>query len=350
MDSHRGRDNNLNLIRALAASAVVVSHSFALSTGEVLMEPLRRISGASLGEVAVDVFFVISGFLISKSAMERGVLQYARARLLRIYPGLLAMLAALFVLAVCTTSLPVRDFLSSDETVAYFTGNAILFLGVMLSLPGMFEGNPFPYAMNGSLWTLVIELRLYVLLALSTYALRGVGADARAFRWLALAFLAGAAASAVYWSWSVGLAPYSRLTLMFAAGSFLYHWRVPLGRYNVAAVALAVVVVSLLAGPEFRFAYLAALPYAVMSLAFMPSTIGSRYNRIGDYSYGIYIYSFPIQQLVVHLVPGISAAALLALSLPLSIAAGAVSWHLIEKPAMAWRRKPRAALEPHGAS
>lgn len=350
MELQQGRENNLNLIRALAASAVVVSHSFALSTGDAMMEPLRRLAGTSLGEMAVDVFFVISGFLISKSAMQRGWVEYARARFMRIYPGLLVMLAVAFVVTMAAGRLPAEEFAKSPDTLRYFGSNAVLFLGILYTLPGVFEGNPMASTINGSLWTLVIEVRLYLFLGLATFALRAAGAGERVFMVASLAFLAGSAFAAVHYFGTGAPELYSRLVLMFAAGSALYHWRVPLGNQKGVAACFVLAAAGLVIGQSTRFVYLAALPYLVMSLAFMPSALGRRYNRVGDYSYGIYIYSFPIQQLVVHMAPGISAVALLAISLPLSIAAGAVSWHLIEKPAMGWRRKRAVRLEPQGAS
>lgn len=350
MELHQGRENNLNLIRALAASAVVVSHSFAVSTGNAMMEPLRRVAGTSLGEIAVDVFFVISGYLISKSAMERSWSDYAKARILRIYPGLLAMLAIAYVATMAISRLPAEEFAKSPDTWWYFGSNAILFLGILYTLPGVFEWNPMASTINGSLWTLVIEVRLYLLLGLATYALRAFGAGPRVFRAASLAFLIGAAAAAVYWFGKGTPELYSRLVLMFAAGSVLFHWRVPLGNQKAVATCFALVAGGLVLGPATRFVYLAALPYLVMSLAFMPSDFGRRYNRVGDYSYGIYIYSFLIQQFIAYLIPQVPAIIMLALSLPLSILAGAVSWHLIEKPAMGWRRRPAVTLEPQGAN
>lgn len=346
MELHQGRENNLNLIRALAASAVVVSHSFAVSTGNAMMEPLRRMAGTSLGEMSVDVFFVISGYLISKSAMQRGWAEYARARLMRIYPGLLVMLTIAFFATMAITRLPAGEFARSPDTAWYFGSNAILFLGILYTLPGVFEWNPMASTVNGSLWTLVIEVRLYLFLGLLTYLLRAVGAGERTFKAASLVFLVGAAFAAAHWFGRGAPELYSRLVLMFAAGSVLFHWRVPLGNQKAVAACLVVAAAGLVLGPSARIAYLVALPYLVMALAFMPSEFGRRYNRVGDYSYGIYIYSFLIQQFIAYLVPGVSKIAMLALSLPLSVLAGILSWHLIEKPAMGWRRKSAVGLVP----
>jgi peptidoglycan/LPS O-acetylase OafA/YrhL len=350
MELHQGRENNLNLIRALAAAAVVVSHSFALATGDRMMEPFRRMAGTSMGEIAVDVFFVVSGYLISKSAMERSWADYAKARLLRIYPGLLVMLAIMFVVTMAVSRIPAGEFARSPDTAWYFGSNAILFLGILFTLPGVFEWNPVPSAVNGSLWTLVCEVRLYLFLGLATYAMRAVGAGARGFRAASLAFLIGATVAAVYYFGKGAPELYGRLTMMFAAGSFLFHWRTPLGNQNAVAACFLLVAAGLVLGPSTRFVYLAGLPYLVMSLAFLPSSVGRRYNRVGDYSYGIYIYSFLIQQLIAYALPGISAVGMLALSLPASVLAGVASWHLIEKPAMGWRRRPTVTLEPQGAN
>jgi len=95
-----GRDNNFNLVRLAAATAVVVSHSFALATGDPAAEPLWSTLGITLGGLAVVAFFMTSGYLVGGSLLSNGQpIRFAVARALRIYPGLwVALLLTVFVL------------------------------------------------------------------------------------------------------------------------------------------------------------------------------------------------------------------------------------------------------------
>ena len=106
----------------------------------------------------------------------------------------------------------------------------------------------------------------------------------------------------------------------------------------IAATAVALLVAVALAG-AFLPAYMVVLPYLVMWLAYVPAGPVRAYNQVGDYSYGIYIYAFPVQQAVVALVPGISPAGVLAASLPIVAMLAVLSWHLIESPALGLLRR-----------
>ena len=160
-DHWSGRDNNFNLLRLVAATLVLVSHSFAISLQSGAAEPFRSSLGLSLGELAVDIFFAASGFLVTASLFtRRDVIEFAAARCLRIFPGLWVSLAlTVLVFGFCFTSLAPSAFFSEWQTWRFTIKNAILVRGVEWTLPG------FPHAVNGSLWTLPSEIAMYALLA-----------------------------------------------------------------------------------------------------------------------------------------------------------------------------------------
>ena len=176
-----GRDNNFNLIRFLAALSVLFGHSVGVlglpSAYEFFFDHL----GLSLAEMAVDVFFVTSGFLVTASLINRGnLIAFLWARVLRIYPALWVMLAlTVFVLAPALTTLPLADFFSAAKTWDYFAKCATLIGGVRYSLPGVFDAMPLKGEFNGSLWTLPIEFRLYLYLAAGWAHLRAPSRDPR---------------------------------------------------------------------------------------------------------------------------------------------------------------------------
>lgn len=166
VDLCAGKDNNLNLLRALAALSVLLSHSFALSSGSPATEPLRSLIGMTPGSIAVDVFFVISGFLVTASiCRSQSLIDFVAARFLRIFPGLFVMLVlSVFGLGLAMTTLSPKAYLSSSATYSYFAWCLTLFRGVKYELPGVFEANPYRLAVNGSLWTLPYEVRMYAIL------------------------------------------------------------------------------------------------------------------------------------------------------------------------------------------
>jgi len=149
----QGRNNNFNLVRIVAALAVLVTHSFALSSGNPDDEPLRQTLDMTLGSIAVDVFFVTSGLLVTASLLRsESVAAFAWSRCLRIFPGLLVMLLlTVFVVCPLFTTLPLVSYLLDLQTRTYLIKGATLVAGIVDRLPGLFENNPYPGTVNGSL-------------------------------------------------------------------------------------------------------------------------------------------------------------------------------------------------------
>jgi peptidoglycan/LPS O-acetylase OafA/YrhL len=128
-------------------------------------------------------------------------------------------------------------------------------------------------------------------------------------------------------------------SFLLGMAAYLARDRVPISLPIAALVAVAVVAVS--GRPFAETAFTLALPYWVLVLAYHPTL--PRVRLPGDYSYGIYVYAFPIQQAVAQAIPGLSAATMLAVSFPLVVAVAAMSWHGLEQPML--RRKPRPAAQ-----
>lgn len=331
-----GRDNNFNLIRIIAALAVLFSHSFALATGNGSAEPLRTGYGLTFGDIAVDIFFVASGFLVTGSLLSRnGVIAFVWARVLRIYPALWVMLGMTVVMGCALTTLPVGQYLTQYGTRQYLVSNALLFQGVDYYLPGMFLHTPWRLAVNGSLWSLTPEVRIYTLL-LALWIAAGI-ARARRFAIFRAAAIATAIVSGVWYlhQGSFDTTGYPRLIFMFFSGaSFcLLKDRIEL-RLFPATGLLALIALSFLQ-PTILFVVLSlSLPYVLMVLAYLPGGPIRAFNRLGDYSYGIYIYAFPVQQMLVSLLHHISSLELMWASAAITSFLAVLSWHLIEKGAL----------------
>jgi peptidoglycan/LPS O-acetylase OafA/YrhL len=319
----RGRDNNFNLVRLLAAGCVLASHSWPLSGTPG--EPFERFAGFSLGHFGVDIFFVVSGFLVTASLFSRGSLRsFLRARSLRIFPALAVnAFGTALVIGALVTSLPLARYLTAPGTWVYAVFNSTTWpWGVVWTLPGVFRGLPSGNAVNGALWSLPWELTMYAILAvLGALALRprpwlgARGVRVAVFGLALLATLGHGLNEGADLSRAFEVVQGPRLVALFFTGAsfHLLRDRIPLsgGAFAIAAAGL------------------------VAALAFVPGGVLRRYNRLGDYSYGFYLWQFPIQQWIVLTHPGISQPMLLLGSLPAALAVAVASWHAIERPALA---------------
>jgi peptidoglycan/LPS O-acetylase OafA/YrhL len=339
-----GRDNNFNLIRLLAAFSVIFTHS-APALG---LPSDRGFFFNHLGEMAIDAFFVTSGFLVTASLINRGnLVAFLWARALRIYPALWVMLVlTVFVLAPTLTLLTLPGYFSAPKTYEYFAKCATLIGGVRWSLPGVFETMPLKGEFNGSLWTLPLELRLYLYLAAGWL----VFAAAPAIRVRALTVLAPLA-TAVF----LGLILSGRLfatafngadipVFMFLYGTSLYLWRdhIPLST-GLLLAGLACLILAAFDQSLFFVVYVLLLAPLLMHLAYIPKGRIRAFNDWGDFSYGVYIYAFPIQQTLAFLFPNMPFLVMVGLSSFVSVIAAALSWFLIEKRALAHKEDFAAA-------
>jgi peptidoglycan/LPS O-acetylase OafA/YrhL len=346
-DLATGRGNNLDLLRMAAATSVVFSHSYAL-TGRALAEPLVVASGArtDAATIGVTVFFAISGFLIARSlARRRSFYAFAVARVLRIVPGLVfTKLVCVFAIGWYATTLATADYFGHPQTWRFAAITP--FFGVPTYLPGVFATNPYPLAVNGSLWTIPLEAWCYVgaaVLAATTILFRPV--------LLALGIACVIGLYVPFQAAIRGVLPFGEtvtvpgLVLAFMLGACLSvcRRRIPVS-LTLAAAALALLALSA-ATPLFPLGYYAGITYVALVLAYHPRLQVTAYRRVGDYSYGTYVLAFPIQQLLVWQFgirePLLLFAATMAATLPLA----ALSWHFVEKPALALKG-PLAAWRP----
>ena len=327
------RDNNFNLVRFIAASLVIFSHSYPIALGQGTPEPPTEWIGMSAGNIAVSIFFVVSGFLVSKSFCDRNnVFTFFYARCLRIFPALIvAVLSSVFIVGVLFTQLPLLDYFSDPKTYKYILKNITLIVfSLQYELPGVFSNNIYPAAINGSLWTLPAEFRMYLLIALLGF----IGILRR--DWLFNLFIVGAVAGYFYTDhYVIALsAEVWRLAAFFLAGTFCYINRkvIPLNGYVL--LGILVITVGVWQTPYFRFAFSLFLIYATFWFSFVPSGRIRLFNRIGDYSYGIYIYAFPIQQMIAASYPGIQPLEMGVWAFLATLLCSYFSWHWVEKPAL----------------
>jgi peptidoglycan/LPS O-acetylase OafA/YrhL len=343
-ESYRSRENLFDLLRLLSAFAVVFSHSFSL-TGHG--DPVNAATGLEAGTIGVLSLFALSGYLLAAGwespQTER---EYWAKRALRILPALVVSAPIIaFVLGPLVTDLSSGRYFGAGATYGYVVKQSLLDT-FSSHLPGVFAHNPYATTVDGSLWTIPVEVCCYgaLVLAVRLGALRRPRILLTVLGAVALAMVVGAPTDRPALR-NIGTADELLVALRacgaFATGVALWVARDQVPRSPVLlALAFALVVVPLPSGVHSAAA-IVAVPYLVVVLgSAAPGRLRALTSR-GDVTYGVYVYSFPIQQTLAHGIPGIGPAAMLALSFPLSWLVGLVSWRVVERPAIALRRRWR---------
>ncbi|HVJ72682.1 MAG TPA: acyltransferase family protein, partial [Casimicrobiaceae bacterium] len=228
-----------------------------------------------------------------------------------------------------------------DARTWLYVRETLLFVGID-RLPGVFAANPFPDGVNGSLWTLWVEVFCYGALALAGLA----GALRRP--WLALALAGALFALAESSPRFLAALPRSeallgpRLAGTFVAGALAYVWRDRIPVSIPLALAWLAASAALLDTRIEVYVLFGAIAYATFVLAWHPALDVPGYRRFGDYSYGIYVYAFPTQQAIAALVGVVSPWLLFGLAYPIVLALAVASWHAIEAPALRLKRRAAA--------
>ncbi|MEP7156444.1 MAG: acyltransferase [Betaproteobacteria bacterium] len=328
------RDNNFDILRIFAAALVIMAHSWAL-TGTP-GEPIATLGlgvpdGGTLG---VWIFFTISGYLVSRSFVQRdNLFAFIEARLLRIYPAFVACLLFGLLVGLAVTPMPWRDYWAHPQTQDYLLSNLVYDL--RYRLPGVFTSNPLPNAVNGSIWSLPAETMMYVLVALMgtlTLLRRTWAAAVTLIGLLTIATLDPDAVMQIHFIDTSSLTP---TISCFLLGMLLFalRERVPLHGGVVIALMAAILLLKQYQPPG-RMLVCVTVAYTALWLALHRRVRLPVPDRIGDISYGLYLYAYPIQQTLVWLMPGVRPPVLFAAAFAVTSVVAWVSWHLLEKKAL----------------
>jgi peptidoglycan/LPS O-acetylase OafA/YrhL len=325
--------NNFGFLRLLFASLVIVSHSAEIIDGDRSREILTNIGGTlTFGEIAVDAFFIISGYLVLKSYENSGTLiSYVSKRARRIYPGFcVACIVCIFVLGPFVGV----DFRSLTSE-AYLK---IFFQILTLNGPDLhaFPGLP-SHSLNGSMWTIVYEFKCYLLIIL----VARVGLYRRPVVFgLATAILL--LSNELHWPTYIGpLARivghptlFIRLAAMFCVGSCFYLFRSQMIYRPLIAAGAALTLATCVYFSIFPESAVAVLGgYLVFWTALhVRSDFLMAINSNNDISYGVYLYAWPVQSSIVYFFQMHSPSLLMALTFPVTFVIGALSWQFVERP------------------
>ena len=329
LDQNGGSFPGFDTFRVGLSLSVVLVHSCILSYGiagsQALLEPPLLSFMLSI----LPLFFALSGFLVAGSALRlRNTGAFLLFRVLRIVPALLVeVIISTLILGPLLTSLPLREYFSDPDFFSYFANITGRF---RFALPGMFEGLPVDRIVNGNLWTLRPEFHCYLLMSLLMLS-------RVAYSRVMITILWSVASIAIaFYNQATGeLAPggYFGPTLLvysFATGVVAFHWRDRIRLNIILAVISGTCAYVLLRVPQNALFSIPALTYLMVWIG------AQRLPRIsGDYSYGVYLFSYPIQQTLVGTFPSLREWWLLfpaAATIALLIAA--LSWHFVEMPAL----------------
>ncbi len=317
--------NNFDFLRFAAAAVIVVTHAYALRIGYVGMGMYDPV--ILIGQAALAALLVTSGYLIAASwESTASPLRFAWKRFLRVVPALvIAIFVTLFVIGPLMTSLPPGEYFGALfspaglATVPFFEdGSAI----------GLFQDNPWTYV-NGSLWTIPVEVMMYGVIA-------ALGIAGLLHRWGAIPTLAAVNILVwIYWFDDPRMSKV-RFTLYFLVGAYLYLHRERIAYRPVIAGALLLLLGLSVLTPYVTVAGVVCIPYLIVYAAHLPVPFLNTFGRPGDFSYGIYIYHYPVQQMLIQVTGNVLLfPALCGLSFLATFALAFLSWHAIEKRALA---------------
>lgn len=324
--------NNFGPLRLAFSFLVIISHAPELHDGNRSREILSNLIDISFGELAVIGFFLVSGYLIVKSFVESSSTRsYLLKRVLRIYPAFIACyILCIFVVAPL-----------AGGSMSYLFGVGALKEIAKIALletpfvPGTFADLPQP-AINGAIWTIAYEFRCYLLVILLGYS--GVLRRPMAYLAITAAFLFASAINLPhelpFGEYLIGL-PFAsaRFTAAFLVGGayFLFGNRI---KYSAASglVAVALLVALLAVKAPTILAIITVGSYIVLWFAlYVPAGRLSAFTETTDISYGVYLYAWPVQNLVYFVIPSMGVLVGGSIAAAAAGCLGFLSWHLLER-------------------
>ena len=347
--------NCFDFLRFVFATAVIFSHSFVLLADAEKDEPVARLTHGALtfGALALSGFFALSGYLVTHSWLRsRGVIDYLRKRVLRIYPG--------FIGVVLIGALVIAPLAARDVRTYFAQLNFGTLLGQALILhepsqPGVFHDIPFPQNFNGSLWTIKWEFCCYLLVPI----LAALGLLRRRLG-TTLVFAAFLVAFAVFCYGNILPVPrtveifggpaygWLRCGAYFLGGMTFYLWRdkIPFR----LSWCVAAIVALLVFHRWIDLALMIVGPYLLFYGGYARNAFLSQWSRPGDFSYGLYLYAWPIQQLTVQWFGrSLTVWTFFLLAFAETALFAAFSWFAIERPFLRLKYGRNALTHPSGS-
>ncbi len=329
-----GHDNFFTPLRIIMALMVVFGHAAVVKVGDSSVEA-KLFFHYTPSYTAVNAFFIVSGFLVTRSMLHRGDMAgFAAARILRIFPALLAfVLITTFVMGSAVTSMPLSDYLTDPQTLTQ-PFRVLSFIQTEMYLPGTFEGNPEQDS-GAALWTLRYEFLAYIgtFVAFALGLLRSRSLIAMQFVIFALAYPI-AIRTGLYDALPATAQAVLRFGLAYGLGAAIFAFRETL-RFRLWAPALFFGLAALLhKTPEMEVLFNLGVASLVFWLAYVKAPKWTWLQKLDDVSYGVYIYHWAVLQCLILISPTFNTVALAITAAIISSVLAWLSWHIIEKPAL----------------
>jgi peptidoglycan/LPS O-acetylase OafA/YrhL len=314
---------------------VIVGHAFVLTDHG----PAPEVLGFPIHTLAVAVFFSTSGYLIAGSwETSPNIVRFVRHRVLRVFPALITVvLITVFVIGPLVTTLDLPTYLTSPQTWSYLQTMSTL---AQYELPGVFDGHPRE-AVNGSLWSLGVELVCYAFVIVIGF----MPPPVRRAGYVLLATAAAALFFAAQFNPALESLTDASPVIVFFVGGALLRLTAPAHAYATQTAALIfggwAIATTLWPNWTTPLAWL-ALPYCVITLGRTSSQTSTYLARIGDISYGAYLWGFLVQQILIETLEPIPLPVNIGLALAGSLILGWLSWIVIERPALSLKNRSMA--------
>ena len=341
-------NNRFDFVRLIAAWLVLYSHSYVLSASKEIELISKYLKFDTAGGLAVGVFFSISGYLVFKSLKNSNSLKiFIIKRALRIYPALiLSVLFSVFVVGIICTELSIQEYLTNRKTLSYL--KTITGFNIKYELPGVFENFP-EKSVNGSLWSIAIELRCYLVLGIISL----LPFSMKLKLWISVTILSSLLLFRPIEAPSdlsikfLGLSyDFNKFGLMFTLGCLIASYEKHKNFQYIKIIGLIsasiLIIISNLEISKFTLiAYNYLIPFIFIWIGLYFTLLPKIPDKIGDISYGLYLFSFPIQQLLIYLELSSNLVNFILLSTILSVFLSAISWQFVEKPFLNLKHKFR---------
>lgn len=351
--------NNFDFLRLIFSMFVIITHSIPLSgSGSQDLLELITAKQIDLSYLGLAGFFTISGYLVFESLKRSTtIFSYYKKRVLRIYPGLFVSLIIAVLIGCTVTTVNITRYFSDPSPWRFL----FLHLGMFFERPhhiiGVFTNNRYPEEVNGALWSIQFEFLFYIILS-SLFWVRKQRVVV-----LMIVVLAYIAAILIFYGKDIIVPGYLyyyinktlnvftfdkffTFGLYFCAGVILSNFQGLLRKHRlfffIGSIILAII---FLVQHTFTVANRFVLPILIISFGLMETKgINNLSKKIGDPSYGIYIYGFLIQQTLMYYFE-LSYLELALLTIPVSIVFGYLSWTYVEKPFLRLKQE-RVNMKP----
>lgn len=346
------RNHRIDGLRHLAAVGVIFTHSYKLSI-DGGNDPLHDLFGLNASYLSLGLFFSISGFLVTGSLLRNNnIKSFTLSRIFRIFPAIIvANILTIVVLSIFSTY-GFGEYFLSTQTLHYIVLNSTLITSGD-GLPGVFTNNSFPNAVNGSLWTLPVEVKMYLLLALLGFLATLMYSDEEGAHALTkLVMISGIIgySSVVVWE-ALELPTHPRwaskgaidLAGFFFVGMLLSKIKIiSFFRYENSLILILFYLVETYyfnRAPGDSIVFPILMCQTMITFGINCKDSNSIFSKNVDLSYGIYIYAFPIQQLIYSHYDNLSPIMNFFYSAILSSIMAYLSWNIVEKPSLNFRKK-----------